>query len=43
MLSNIEVEPGDATSELKVYTNFLVYRSRSRGPWGLSSVWNCGR
>jgi 3-phenylpropionate/trans-cinnamate dioxygenase beta subunit len=29
MLSNIEVEPGDAASELKVSTNFLVYRSRS--------------
>jgi 3-phenylpropionate/cinnamic acid dioxygenase small subunit len=29
MLSNSEVEPGDAASELKVYTNFLVYRSRS--------------
>jgi 3-phenylpropionate/cinnamic acid dioxygenase small subunit len=29
LLSNIEVEPGDAASELKVYTNFLVYRSRS--------------
>ena len=29
MLSNIEVEPGDAASELKVYANFLVYRSRS--------------
>ena len=29
LLSNIEVEPGDAASELKVYANFLVYRSRS--------------
>jgi 3-phenylpropionate/trans-cinnamate dioxygenase subunit beta len=29
MLSDIEVEPGDAASEVKVYTNCLVYRSRS--------------
>jgi 3-phenylpropionate/cinnamic acid dioxygenase small subunit len=29
LLSNIEVEPGDMASELKVYANFLVYRSRS--------------
>jgi 3-phenylpropionate/cinnamic acid dioxygenase small subunit len=29
MISNIEVEPGDAASELKVFSNFLVYRSRS--------------
>ena len=29
MLSHIEVEPGDAASALKVYTNCLVYRSRS--------------
>jgi 3-phenylpropionate/cinnamic acid dioxygenase small subunit len=29
MISNIEVEPGDVASELKVYSNFLVYRSRS--------------
>jgi 3-phenylpropionate/cinnamic acid dioxygenase small subunit len=29
MVSNIEVEPGDVASELKVYSNFLVYRSRS--------------
>jgi 3-phenylpropionate/cinnamic acid dioxygenase small subunit len=29
LLSNIEVEPGDAASELKVYSNFMVYRSRS--------------
>jgi 3-phenylpropionate/cinnamic acid dioxygenase small subunit len=29
MLSHIEVEPGDAASELKVYLNVLVYRSRS--------------
>jgi 3-phenylpropionate/cinnamic acid dioxygenase small subunit len=29
MISNIEVEPGDAASELKVFSNFMVYRSRS--------------
>jgi 3-phenylpropionate/cinnamic acid dioxygenase small subunit len=29
MLSNIEVEPGDEAAELKVYANFLVYRSRA--------------
>jgi 3-phenylpropionate/cinnamic acid dioxygenase small subunit len=29
MLSHIEVEPGDAASALQVYTNCLVYRSRS--------------
>ena len=29
LLSNIEVEPGDTASELKVYANFLVYRNRS--------------
>jgi 3-phenylpropionate/cinnamic acid dioxygenase small subunit len=29
LLSNIEVEPGDTASELKVYSNFLVYRSRA--------------
>ena len=29
IISNIEVEPGDATSELKVYSNFMVYRSRA--------------
>jgi 3-phenylpropionate/cinnamic acid dioxygenase small subunit len=29
MLSNIEVEPGDTAAELKVYSNFLVYRSRA--------------
>ena len=29
LLSNIEVEPGGTASELKVYTNFLVYRSRA--------------
>jgi 3-phenylpropionate/cinnamic acid dioxygenase small subunit len=28
MISNIEVEEGDTTSELKVYSNYLVYRTR---------------
>jgi 3-phenylpropionate/cinnamic acid dioxygenase small subunit len=29
VIANIEVEPGETASELKVYSNFLVYRSRS--------------
>jgi len=29
LISNIEVEPGDAEAELKVYSNFIVYRSRA--------------
>jgi len=29
IISNIEVEPGDTASELKVYSNFLVYRTRA--------------
>jgi 3-phenylpropionate/cinnamic acid dioxygenase small subunit len=29
MVSNIEVEPGDAASELKVFSNVIVYRSRA--------------
>jgi 3-phenylpropionate/cinnamic acid dioxygenase small subunit len=29
LLANIEVEPGDAGSEPKVHSNFIVYRSRS--------------
>ena len=29
LLTNIEVERGDAESELKVHSNFVVYRSRS--------------
>jgi 3-phenylpropionate/cinnamic acid dioxygenase small subunit len=29
IITNIEVEPGDAPSELKVYSNFLVYRTRA--------------
>jgi len=29
IIANIEVEPGDGESELKVYSNFIVYRSRA--------------
>jgi 3-phenylpropionate/cinnamic acid dioxygenase small subunit len=29
LLANIEIEPSDAASELEVYSNFIVYRSRS--------------
>jgi len=29
VIANIEVEPGEAQSELKVYANFIVYRSRA--------------
>ena len=29
LITNIEVEPGDAEAELEVYSNFIVYRSRS--------------
>lgn len=29
MISNIEVEAGDADTELRVYSNFIVYRSRA--------------
>jgi len=29
LLTNIEIEQGDAESELEVYSNFIVYRSRS--------------
>jgi len=29
IVANVEVEPGDASSELKVYSNFVVYRNRS--------------
>jgi 3-phenylpropionate/cinnamic acid dioxygenase small subunit len=29
LIVNIEVAPGDAASELKVYCNFIVYRSRA--------------
>jgi 3-phenylpropionate/cinnamic acid dioxygenase small subunit len=29
LITNIEVEPGDAAQEVKVYANFMVYRSRA--------------
>jgi 3-phenylpropionate/cinnamic acid dioxygenase small subunit len=29
LITNIEVEPSDTVSELKVYSNFVVYRSRA--------------
>jgi 3-phenylpropionate/cinnamic acid dioxygenase small subunit len=29
LISNIDVEPGDDTAEFKVYSNFIVYRSRA--------------
>jgi 3-phenylpropionate/cinnamic acid dioxygenase small subunit len=29
LIANIEIESGDAETELKVYSNFIVYRSRS--------------
>lgn len=29
VITNIEAEPGDAPSELRVYSNFIVYRSRA--------------
>jgi 3-phenylpropionate/cinnamic acid dioxygenase small subunit len=29
LISNIELEPGDTGSELNVYSNFMVYRSRA--------------
>jgi 3-phenylpropionate/cinnamic acid dioxygenase small subunit len=29
MISNIEVEPGETDAEVKVYSNFIVYRSRA--------------
>src|SRR3989475_8261628 len=29
IIANIEVEPGDTASELKVYSNFMVYRNRA--------------
>jgi 3-phenylpropionate/cinnamic acid dioxygenase small subunit len=29
IVTNIEVEPGDTPSELKVYCNFVVYRTRA--------------
>src|ERR1700756_5620911 len=29
LITNIEVAPGDGSTELKVYSNFIVYRSRA--------------
>jgi 3-phenylpropionate/cinnamic acid dioxygenase small subunit len=29
MISNVEVEPGETAQEIKVYSNFIVYRSRA--------------
>jgi 3-phenylpropionate/cinnamic acid dioxygenase small subunit len=29
MLANIEVEPGETATEIKVYSNFIVYRNRA--------------
>jgi len=29
MIANIEVEPGESAEELRVYSNFIVYRSRA--------------
>ena len=29
IITNIEVEPGDTAAELKVYSNFIVYRTRA--------------
>jgi 3-phenylpropionate/trans-cinnamate dioxygenase subunit beta len=29
LISNIEVEPGDAEAEFRAYSNFIVYRSRA--------------
>ena len=29
LISNIEVEPGETAQEIKVYSNFVVYRSRA--------------
>jgi 3-phenylpropionate/cinnamic acid dioxygenase small subunit len=29
LITNIELEPGDTAQEVKVYSNFLVYRSRA--------------
>ena len=29
LITNIEVEPGDGAAEVKVYSNFMVYRSRA--------------
>jgi 3-phenylpropionate/cinnamic acid dioxygenase small subunit len=29
IIANVEVEPGDTATELKVYSNFIVYRTRA--------------
>ena len=29
MISNVEIEPGDVEAELRVYSNFIVYRNRA--------------
>jgi 3-phenylpropionate/cinnamic acid dioxygenase small subunit len=29
LIANVEVEPGDSEAEIKVYSNFIVYRSRA--------------
>jgi 3-phenylpropionate/cinnamic acid dioxygenase small subunit len=29
LVTNIEVEPGDTETQLKVYSNFMVYRNRA--------------
>jgi 3-phenylpropionate/cinnamic acid dioxygenase small subunit len=29
LIANIEIEPGDTATELRVYCNFIVYRSRA--------------
>jgi 3-phenylpropionate/cinnamic acid dioxygenase small subunit len=29
MISNIEIEPGETAQEIRVYSNFIVYRSRA--------------
>ena len=34
-VSNIEVEPGNRESELKVYSNFIMYRTRGETEQGL--------
>lgn len=39
LISNIEVEEGEAPSELKVYSNYLVYRTRGE----IEQDWYIGR
>src|SRR5437762_4025177 len=29
LITNVEIEPGEGASEVKVYSNFIVYRSRA--------------